>query len=722
MYRSVTVAALAGLIVLAAGFVMDGYGSALAQAPMAAASSPSGGKPKIQIDEPKHDFGKVWLDDKLEHNFTIRNTGSADLHILKVSPLCWCVTVSEYPKVIPPGGSGRLTARLDVRQRKGNVTTGLEVVTDEPSSKPATILLTAYVRHYVDVEPISVYFEKLKPQASAERTVVLTNNTDKPIKLTVKQPTHGSPVFTWEMKEMTPGKKYELRVKASPPYASKYTRQVLEIETGVPDIATLKLTCTAACPERLDVEPDPLWVPLNPQVTRRQVRFLVNDDKPVKVLQATVSDPAVKVTVSPTKQGEEYLLTLALPARYVPPRDGAELIIKTDDAEQPEIRVPIRSPLVPTSRPAIAQSQPYRPAMQLLGQAAPQASATTFDGKPLKIGGKSDKVQMLVFYASWCPYCKRALPYIQDMHKQYKDKPVEIIAVNQDSPTDRHPLTEQQTLATYKGLNLSMPMTMDSKHEIAARFKVSTYPTVVLISTSGIVEAVHFGVGAAADSTFPRELDVLLQGKTRAAFPTPPPSPVVQQPSVPNPLSTRPVTTPPRPPTRPVMTMAGKEAPAATVKTFDGKDLKIGAGAGRVQLLAFYASWCGYCKRAMPAVEQLNRDLMDKGVDVIAINQDSPTARAPRTREQTLVTYKEWNLSMPMTLDPEQKIARSYLVTGFPTFFVIGQSGLIEAVHVGYTPALDNTARRELDLLLQGKSRADFPGATAMAPASRPAS
>ncbi len=43
-------------------------------------------QPKIEIPKVRHDFGKVFEQDKYSYEFTVRNRGKADLVISKVEP------------------------------------------------------------------------------------------------------------------------------------------------------------------------------------------------------------------------------------------------------------------------------------------------------------------------------------------------------------------------------------------------------------------------------------------------------------------------------------------------------------------------------------------------------------------------------------------------------------------------------------------------------------
>lgn len=164
---------------------------------------------------------------------------------------------------------------------------------------------------------------------------------------------------------------------------------------------------------------------------------------------------------------------------------------------------------------------------------------------------------------------------------------------------------------------------------------------------------------------------------------------------------------------KPAMTMVGKEAPKFDVTTIDGKELTIGGKRDKPQVLFCYASWCGYCRRSLPTIEELHKKYKDKDVEIVAVNLDA-RGEGGRTRseEQTLKQYQDLKLTMPMTMttgtNDTKKIGLAYKARSFPTLFVVGTSGQIESVHIGAKPNLDKVVGAEVDLLLQGKTRADF--------------
>lgn len=170
----------------------------------------------------------------------------------------------------------------------------------------------------------------------------------------------------------------------------------------------------------------------------------------------------------------------------------------------------------------------------------------------------------------------------------------------------------------------------------------------------------------------------------------------------------------PAPRQRPAMTMIGKKAPEFTVTTIDGKKIQIGGKREKPQVMFCYASWCGYCNKSLPWMESLYQEYKDKGVEVLALNLDArgEGGRA-RTEKQTLDHYKGLKLSLPMTMKTDAndttKIGTTYKAQSFPTLFVLGTSGEVESVHIGARPDLGKIVGKELDLLMQGKPRTEFP-------------
>ena len=162
--------------------------------------------------------------------------------------------------------------------------------------------------------------------------------------------------------------------------------------------------------------------------------------------------------------------------------------------------------------------------------------------------------------------------------------------------------------------------------------------------------------------------------------------------------------TPKRQTRRPAMDLLGKPAPKHSFTTYKDEAKTLGGESEDVKVVMFYASWCGFCKRSLPNFEKLKNDYKDKNVEVMTISLDDRSGRRASTEEQIIQKYEKMGITVPMALDPTKKIGRDYKVQSFPTSFVLGKNGVIEAVHVGGPTDLRERIAKQVDQLLEGKS------------------
>ena len=96
------------------------------------------------------------------------------------------------------------------------------------------------------------------------------------------------------------------------------------------------------------------------------------------------------------------------------------------------------------------------------------------------------KLVLLNFWATWCPPCRLEMPSMERLYGEFRDKGLEIVAVNfMESGEQVRAFAEEQKL-TY-------PMLLDKEAEIAGRYGVMRLPVSVLIGREGEVIAKAIG-------------------------------------------------------------------------------------------------------------------------------------------------------------------------------------------------------------------------------------
>ena len=100
--------------------------------------------PVMEIEPEEHDFGDVSQDQKLVYAFTVRNDGTEDLEILRISTSCGCTAAIPSDRVVRPGDSTKLEVTLETRKYKGVIQKSVSVASND-RRRVRTIRVRAFV-------------------------------------------------------------------------------------------------------------------------------------------------------------------------------------------------------------------------------------------------------------------------------------------------------------------------------------------------------------------------------------------------------------------------------------------------------------------------------------------------------------------------------------------------------------------------------------------------
>jgi peroxiredoxin len=125
--------------------------------------------------------------------------------------------------------------------------------------------------------------------------------------------------------------------------------------------------------------------------------------------------------------------------------------------------------------------------------------------------------------------------------------------------------------------------------------------------------------------------------------------------------------------------MAPEPAPADLAFPFlDGRTVSLNDLHGRPVLVTFWATTCPVCRREMPDLAALYRELHPRGLEIIAVAM--PYDRPDRV----LGVATREKLPFPVALDIEGRAVHAFGgVTATPTRFLIDAEGNIVLEHVG---------------------------------------
>jgi hypothetical protein len=92
--------------------------------------SSSGGTGIIEFEEKEFDFGKVPQGDTVRHLYRFKNTGTADLEILRVKTGCECTSSNWKPGPYKMGTTGEIEIIFSTKDKSGPQLKGIVVETN----------------------------------------------------------------------------------------------------------------------------------------------------------------------------------------------------------------------------------------------------------------------------------------------------------------------------------------------------------------------------------------------------------------------------------------------------------------------------------------------------------------------------------------------------------------------------------------------------------------
>mgnify|MGYP000985142367 CR=1 FL=1 len=133
-----------------------------------------------------------------------------------------------------------------------------------------------------------------------------------------------------------------------------------------------------------------------------------------------------------------------------------------------------------------------------------------------------------------------------------------------------------------------------------------------------------------------------------------------------------------------LLTKVTKDAPDWELKTPAGKSVKLSDLKGKIVILDFWATWCGPCMMAMPALDQWCKTKKPENVEVYSINVWEQNPK----KAQALFEQKKF--AMTLLLGTEE-VAKSYGITGIPYICAIDKTGKIRYEQNGFSREFEET-------------------------------
>jgi thiol-disulfide isomerase/thioredoxin/outer membrane lipoprotein-sorting protein len=122
--------------------------------------------------------------------------------------------------------------------------------------------------------------------------------------------------------------------------------------------------------------------------------------------------------------------------------------------------------------------------------------------------------------------------------------------------------------------------------------------------------------------------------------------------------------------------LAGKPAPAFTLKGLDGKSVSLSDLKGNVVVIDFWATWCPLCRVGLPHIDNVAKARAGENIKFLAI--DEPPEEAAQV--QTFLQQTKLSLPILADYDGDGSVGEKYLLHEMPETVVIDKNGMVRKV------------------------------------------
>lgn len=140
------------------------------------------------------------------------------------------------------------------------------------------------------------------------------------------------------------------------------------------------------------------------------------------------------------------------------------------------------------------------------GFAAPDFSLELLSGGQVTLSELRGQAVVINLWASWCPPCREEMPAIQAVYEEYRERGLEILAVN-TTYQDR----ERDAAAFVQQFGLTFPVPLDRSGSVSRQYQLRALPTTFFVDRAGVIQQVVIG-GPMSETTIRTAVEEILGG------------------------------------------------------------------------------------------------------------------------------------------------------------------------------------------------------------------
>lgn len=139
------------------------------------------------------------------------------------------------------------------------------------------------------------------------------------------------------------------------------------------------------------------------------------------------------------------------------------------------------------------------------------------------------------------------------------------------------------------------------------------------------------------------------------------------------------------------MIAAGNSSPNWELRDLKGNIVSNTRLKGKVTLIDFSFNACAACMLSIPTLKRLHEKYKGTDVSILTINTSDP-------KQSVIAHAKKNDVTYPVLLNGS-KVAKSFQVSSYPSFYLVDKNGMIAATFEGYSKNLETELIEKIDKL-----------------------
>lgn len=317
-----------------------------------------------------------------------------------------------------------------------------------------------------------------------------------------------------------------------------------------------------------------------------------------------------------------------------------------------------------------------------------QFEVKTLGGRVLDQDDFRDNVLLIDYWGTWCPPCRKAVPFLEELYGKYKHHGLEIIGLNYEQGPGDHAAKVREFAATN---HITYPLALGTQQQKRLVDNFQGYPTMLFLRKGLVLDHQEVGFSSAAkpqiEGWVRRALGLDGQpGPTETVEDALPRSEPVPEPEE---LASGVIFRPGE----------GDRGFTFAAEDVDGKLFDFATLRGRPVILALTSTWDREAVATSELLQALHTTYNPKGSLVLAAFMEM--SRNRKTKIETIIGFRETHgLSYPMIPAGISLQKKIHLFSGLPLFLVFDQAGVLVLREAGIAEAIAERIRAKLDDLL----------------------